>query len=59
MSSRTTAHTPTTDPMIGASLGDAKLEDVGFTGVINNDDNGFELRTAIEWNARKYYKCEC
>ena len=33
MSSRTTAHTPTTDTMIGASLGVAELEIVGSTTV--------------------------
>ena len=34
MSSRTTAHTPTTDPMIGASLGVTELDElVGTTEV--------------------------
>ena len=56
MSSRTTAHTPTTDPMIGASLSVTELEDVA---VVNDDDNGVELRNAIERRTRKYYKCEC
>ena len=59
MTSRTTAHTPTTDTMIGASLSVTELEIVGFTAVVNDDDNGVELRNAIEWRARKYYKCEC
>ena len=59
MSSRTTAHTATTDPMIGASLGVTELEDVWFTGIVNNDDNRVELKIAIEWRVRKNYKCEC
>ena len=59
MSSRTTAHTPTTDTMIGASLGVTELEIFGNTAVVNDDDNGVELRTAMERSARKYYKCEC
>ena len=58
MSSRTTAHTATTDTMIGASLGVTEPEDVGFTGLVNDDDDGVELRTAIERRTRKYYKCE-
>ena len=38
MSSRTTAHTPTTDTMIGASLGE--LEIVGNTAITDDDKNG-------------------
>ena len=38
MSSRTTAHTATTDTMIGASLGNAKLN-VEFFAVVNDDDS--------------------
>ena len=38
MSSRTTAHTPTTDPMIGASLGVTEPEIVGNTDDNKNDD---------------------
>ena len=36
MSSRTTAHTPTTDPMIGASLG--RVTELEIVGLVSDTD---------------------